>query len=194
MRGALTARGWPIVAIAAILAFAGVLAAAALGFDAAGPPPAAESSCVDADKPVAELERADLRKALLCTLNEARESRDLEPLERSPKLQEAGQKHVDAMVRADCLSHQCGDEPDLEARIRRTGYLRGAKRWRYAENTGCGATAEAMTDNWLDRNFHRRNIFEERFDELGIGVLHRTPEMCGTDLATFAAVFGWRKP
>jgi uncharacterized protein YkwD len=194
MRGALTARGWPIVATAATVALAGVLAAAALGFDAAGSQPAAESSCVDADKPVAELERADLRKALLCTLNEARESRDLEPLEPSPKLQEAGQKHAAAMVRADCLSHQCGDEPDLEARIRRTGYLRGAKRWRYAENTGCGATAEAMTDNWLDRNFHRRNIFEERFDELGIGVLHRTPEMCGTDLATFAAVFGWRKP
>lgn len=194
MVGALTARGWTVAAIAALIAGVGALALVALGVDAASSPAAPGSACADAETPVAELERTELRKALLCTLNEARDDRDREPLERHRKLQEAGQKHARVMVRADCLDHQCGNEPDLEGRIRRTGYLRGARRWRYAENTGCGATAAAMTQDWLDRRFHRRNIRNERFDEVGIGVLHRTPDICGTDLATFAAVFAWRKP
>jgi uncharacterized protein YkwD len=188
-----TARGWIVAAAVAAVAIAAAIAPVALGVDDASSPAAEGAACATAETPVAELSRAGLRKALLCTLNEAREERDLGPLTHSPKLQEAAQKHTVVMVETDCLEHRCGREPDLEARIRRAGYLRGARRWRYAENTGCGGTAAAMTDNWLDRQFHRTNILSERFDEVGIGVLHMTPDLCGTDLATFTAVFGWRK-
>jgi uncharacterized protein YkwD len=193
MRTVVTARGWTVAAVAALIAVAAALAVVAVGVDAASPGADDGSSCADAETLVAELTRNELRKAVRCTLNEARDGRDLERLARSPKLQKAGQRHARVMVRTDCLDHQCGDEPDLEARIRQAGYLRGARRWRYAESTGCGETPMAMTADWLDRRFHRKNIFNERFDEVGIGVLHRAPAKCGTDLATFVAVYGWRR-
>jgi uncharacterized protein YkwD len=194
MRAARTTRGWIVVTAVAAVAIAAAIAPVAFGVDAASSPAAGGSACGTAETPVAALSRAELRKALLCTVNEAREERDLKALTPSPRLQEAAQKHTAVMVETDCLEHRCGREPDLEARIRRAGYLRGARRWRYAENTGCGASAAAMTQNWLHRDFHRANILSDRFDEVGIGVLHTTPDLCGTDLGTFTAVFGWRKP
>jgi uncharacterized protein YkwD len=193
MSRARTARGWAVAAVAALLGGAGVLAAVSLAADTTPASGAPEADCAKTETPVAELSRAELRDAIRCSLNAARDDRGLEPVAHSPKLQAAAQQHTVVMVRTDCLDHQCGDEPDLEARIRQAGYLRGAERWRYAENTGCAATVAAMTENWLDRRFHRKNILNARFDEIGFGVLHRAPETCGTDMATFAAVFGWRK-
>ena len=97
------------------------------------------------------------------------------------------------MVETDCLAHRCPGEADLESRLRRAGYFAGASSWRYAENTGCGASAEAMVASWMERSYHRINILDQDFREVGVGVSQeRVDGRCEQGYATFAVVFGRR--
>jgi uncharacterized protein YkwD len=97
------------------------------------------------------------------------------------------------MVSADCLAHRCGDEPNLEGRLRQAGYFNGVKSWRYAENTGCGASAEAMVANWMASVYHRVNILDPDFAEIGVGASEdRVHGRCKRGYGTFTVVFGER--
>jgi uncharacterized protein YkwD len=99
------------------------------------------------------------------------------------------------MVKTDCLSHVCPHEADLEHRIRESGYLEGAKKWRYAEDTGCGLTAEAMVKNWLASTYHRLNILGKKYRDLGIGVSDgNVKRRCKPGYGTFTLLFAFRKP
>jgi uncharacterized protein YkwD len=155
---------------------------------------ASAASCANAEAPAQGLERKALRKALACLINKERKQRDLVKLGKSRQLQKAAQRHTNVMVKTDCLLHQCPGEGDIEQRIRRTGYLSGARRWAYAENTGCAVTAKAMFARWMDSDFHRGNMLRRKFRDLGVGVSEKpVPGECKADYATFTAVFGWRK-
>ena len=98
------------------------------------------------------------------------------------------------MVETDCLAHRCGDEPDLPTRLERAGYFDDAEAWQFAESTGCGAQRRGdgrQLDG--DARFHRINILEQDFDDLGVGVVQEpVNERCDKGYATFAVVFGWR--
>ena len=111
-----------------------------------------------------------LRKSIRCLINEERAVHGFGKLLRNESLQKAAQRHTKAMVAADCLAHRCGDEPNLETRLRQAGYFDGVKAWRYAENTGCGESAEAMVANWLASLYHRVNILDPDFEDIGVGV------------------------
>jgi uncharacterized protein YkwD len=151
------------------------------------------SSCKRADDSAVELSTTKVRKQVQCLVNEQRAARELEELDHSQSLRVASQRHTTAMVANDCLAHRCGDEPDLETRLRRAGYLRDAMSWRYAESTGCGPSAEAMVANWMATRYHRENILEAGYREIGVGVAAEPVESrCAGDYATFAVVFGRR--
>ena len=97
------------------------------------------------------------------------------------------------MVAVGCLSHRCGAEPNLESRLDAAGYFDGAQSWRYAENTGCGLSAEAMVANWLDSVYHRVNILDPDFQDIGVGVSQkRVSGRCEKAFGTFTVVFGER--
>jgi uncharacterized protein YkwD len=178
--------------IAALVA-ASLIAVLAL-FVSPAAAPAAAGSCANADTTAGELEKRDLRKAITCLINKERKQHDLAKLGRNRKLQKAAQRHTNVMVKTDCLLHQCPGEANIDRRIRKSGYLDGARSWAYAENTGCAVTAKAMVARWLDSSFHRENMLGQKFRHVGVGVSDQpVAEVCKADHSTFTAVFGWRK-
>jgi uncharacterized protein YkwD len=152
------------------------------------------SPCSSAAEPAAEASPSELRKSIRCLVNEERAVRGLDKVARVKSLKVASQRHARVMVKTDCLAHRCPGEDDLETRLREAGYFNGARMWRYAENTGCGASAEAMIDNWMDSRYHRVNILARKFSEVGVGVVKKpVDDRCERGYATFAAVFGDRE-
>jgi uncharacterized protein YkwD len=155
---------------------------------------ASAASCANAEVLAQELERKALRKALTCLINKERKQRDLVKIRKKRQLQKAAQRHTNAMVKTGCLLHQCPGEADIDQRIRRTGYLDNARRWAYAENTGCAVSAKAMFGRWMDSDYHRGNMLRRKFRHVGVGVSeHPAADECKPEHATFTAVFGWRK-
>ena len=153
-----------------------------------------QSACKGAEKPSVSVSTAQVRKAFRCLVNERRAIHGASPVADSKNLQQAAQAHTVQMVKKGCLAHRCGNEPNLEERIRRSGYLDGASRWQYAENTGCGLSAEAMVANWMASQFHRVNVLEKNFRDVGIGVVQkRTPGQCDVGYSTFTLVFAFRE-
>jgi uncharacterized protein YkwD len=154
-----------------------------------------ETGCDHATAAVRELPNGQLRKAFVCLMNKERSRHARQRLKPSLRLQEAAQFHTDKMVETDCLSHVCADEADLQTRLRRSGYLKGARKWEFAENTGCGTTAEAMVTNWMASTYHRLNILGKKFRDLGVGVSDgNVKRRCKPGYGTFTAVFAYRVP
>ena len=184
----------PALVAAAVLA---AVAAALLSAPASGAAPvtARGAACKGADAPAAETSSKKLRKSIRCLINTERAVHGFGKLARRHALQKAGQVHAKTMVATDCLAHRCQGEDDLETRLQRAGYFEGAESWQFAENTGCGLSAQAMVDGWMDVRFHRINILDKDFDDIGVGVVHKRVEAkCDPGFATFAVVFGHRNP
>jgi uncharacterized protein YkwD len=187
------------IAVAVWLAFVVAALGAALTFAAVRPgaAPAAvqRAACELADRPAAELSVEELRKAVVCLINKARaQRRHLGSLSRSRALRKAAQRHTQVIIRTGCFAHRCPGEPGLEDRIRDAGYLDRARNWGYGESTGCAESPAAMVKNWLEISFHRRNLLDRDFREVGIGTAHGGPSRrCEEGFATFTAVFGWRE-
>jgi uncharacterized protein YkwD len=171
-----------------------VLAIAGVALALPGPAAAAGGqTCKHAEDEASQVGVGTLRKTVTCLINAERRRHARKPLSRSRSLDTAARKHTEKMVDKDCLAHRCPGEVDLEARIRRAGYFEGADDWRFAENTGCGLTAKSMVANWMASKFHRINILNGKFRDLGIGVSHeRVESRCAKGYSTFTAVFGFR--
>jgi uncharacterized protein YkwD len=154
-----------------------------------------EASCELASVAVDDSTVKDLRKSIRCLINEERAVHGFSKLARNSPLQTAAQRHTKAMVSTGCLAHRCPGEVDLETRLDQAGYFDGADSWRYAENTGCGEAAGAMVANWMASIYHRINILDPEFRDLGIGVSKRRVHgRCKKDFGTFTVVFGERTP
>jgi uncharacterized protein YkwD len=181
------------MATALALALAG-FALAAVERSAPASAASAAPTCENDTADAGELSTGELRKATICLINSERRAEKLDRLGRVRSLQKAAKRHAKVMVAENCFSHSCPGEPDLEERLRRAGYFEGAKRWEYAQSTGCASTAEAMVESWLARKFHRRNLLDRKFDDIGVGVAGDSPrKFCDGGFATFTAVFGWRR-
>jgi hypothetical protein len=151
-----------------------LMAIAAFGFVALSPQVelASGAPCAHADDTHAEASIAQLRNATLCLVNRRRAQRDKGRLDRNA-------------------------EPSLGQRIRRTGYLNGASRWRFAESTGCKRTPRRMVNAWMSVRFHRRNLLEPAYRDLGAGLKARSPDVGGCkgnpDLTTYTVVVAFRR-
>ena len=183
--------------VAGTLAVVGVALLAAVAIaarpdDRAAPARGDGTVCPAAGKPAAQASTKELRKSVRCLIKDERSNRGLDVLGRDQSLAEAAALHSEAMVEADCLAHQCSGEDDLATRLRDAGYFDGAEMWQFAENTGCGMSAEAMVANWMATRFHRVNILEPRFHEIGVGVVgERVKGRCEKGYATFTVVVAW---
>ena len=190
--------------VSQLIAIAGTLVAlaiASLASSATGASPtpadagARATPCPRATEPASDSSVKVMRKSVRCLINQERAVHGFGRLNVDKSLQRAAQRHTKAMVTTGCLAHRCPNEPNLENRLRQAGYFDGADSWRYAENTGCGLTVEAMVDNWLASLYHRVNILDPDFEDLGIGASKkRVSGRCGKGYGTFVVVFGKRTP
>lgn len=169
--------------IAALLTVTGAPAARA-----AGPCPHAGAHPYQASS-------TELRKAITCLVNRERSKRDRHLLKPDRRLSRAARHHTDTMLRLDCLRHRCPGEPGLERRIRQSGYTKAARAWRVAENLGYDDTPRQMVQAWLHSKFHRRNLLNRGFRDIGVGVGLGAPIAALDDggFATYAIDFGWRR-
>ena len=177
------------------LALAALAAVAIVAFLGVGPgaSPAMAAKCAHADATINEATAAQLRKAVVCLINDKRHDRNKPKLDQNAKLQTAADRHNRTMLRENCWKHKCKGEPRLEKRIRRTGYFDGATRWSFAQNFGCALTPQGMLNVWMDSAFTRNNILG-RYKDIGAAAAKETvpSSPCVANRATYTVVFASR--
>jgi uncharacterized protein YkwD len=96
------------------------------------------------------------------------------------------------MVRRRYFSHDTKGGRSWDARIRRTGYGRGARSWRVGETLtwagGSYTSALSRLAAWLRSPSHRKVLLTRQFRDVGFGIVLRTPK--GGRGATVTADFG----
>ena len=127
-------------------------------------------------------------------LNNERAKQHLAPLRLNRKLSKAALRHSRAMARRRFFSHTSPNGTDFVERIRRTGYLTGARSWAVGENIAYGsgdrATPRSIGNAWMDSAGHRANILSSSYRAIGIGIALGTPS--GGAGATYTTDFGRR--
>jgi uncharacterized protein YkwD len=153
---------------ALLLALVGALVAP--GSAAAAGPVACES----AEARPAQVSERIVVRSTLCLLNAERHRHGLRPLRLNDRLSRAARAHSQDMARHGYFDHNSRNGSSFVARIRRTGYLTGARRWKVAENIAWGtnwlASPRAIMKAWMDSPGHRANILDGSYREIGIGV------------------------
>ena len=173
----------PAVALTALLAILLVAAPAA----------SAARACSSANASASQASKRALVRATLCLLNKTRVRHNLRPLRLNRKLSAAARGHSHAMAARRFFSHNSVSGASFLDRIRRTGYLSGARSWLVGENiaygTGSRSTPRAIRRAWMNSPPHRANILS-RFRAIGIGIAKGTPS--GPAGATYTTDFGRR--
>jgi uncharacterized protein YkwD len=163
---------------------------------AVAPSAMAANACESAGATPAQAAKRTMVRATLCTLNAQRESYGLPPLTLNKRLSRAARRHARDMVRRDYFAHDSLGGGTFVDRIRRTGYLTGARSWTVGENLAWGTDSRsaprAITTMWMNSPGHRANILSASFREVGIGLVIGAPGVSGASAATYATEFGAR--
>jgi uncharacterized protein YkwD len=163
---------------------------------AAGPgTTAALASCPHANAHPHTTSLANLRTAMRCLVNNKRAKHNLHGLKDNARLASAARRHTKAMLQKDCFKHRCQGESPLGKRIKRSGYLQGAKHYFYAEDLGFDRTPKRMIQRLTNSRYNRRNILDGDFRDIGVGVGWGAPRTGRPDskFATYTIVFAWRR-
>jgi uncharacterized protein YkwD len=188
-------------ALAATAALALLASAVALLVTATPNPAGAEPrlrACPNADTPVPEASKGEMRRAVGCLIARERAKRDRRKARPNPALKRVAQKHSAKMVRSNCFEHQCPGEAPLGTRIEKSGYVGPGDRYGYGEITGCGPSPRTMVEQWMDTRVARKTLLGRRFRHVGIGVVKKAPKVaegCETPelYATYTVLFAWRR-
>ncbi|MGH2764054.1 MAG: CAP domain-containing protein [Thermoleophilaceae bacterium] len=175
-----------------------LLAAVAALVLAAAPPAMAERACPSAAATPATVAKRIAVRATLCVLNQQRARHGLRPLKLNRRLSRAARRHARDMVRRRYFSHDSVGGASFVDRIRRTGYLRRARRWTVGENLAWGtlnrSAPRSITRMWMHSPGHRANILSPSFREVGIGLVRGAPvRVGGQAAATYATSFGAKR-
>ncbi len=175
----------------ALVALCALLAAAA-------PAASAASACQAASATPAQAGKRTIVRATLCTINAERGRRGLGPLRLNRRLSRAATAHAGDMDSRNYFAHDSLDGGSFVDRIRRAGYLKGAKGWTVGENIAWGSQGRGaprmITQMWMNSPGHRANILSSSFREIGIGVSYGAPVSgLGAPAATYATDFGARR-
>jgi uncharacterized protein YkwD len=171
-----------------------LIAACALAL-AAAPSAFAARACESANAVPSKAAKRTVVRATLCVLNAERERHGLRPLKRNKRLSGAARRHARDMARRKYFAHDSLGGRSFVDRIRRTGYLRGARSWWVGENLAWGthnlSAPRAITRMWMHSPGHRANILSPSFREVGIGLSLGAPvKGRGWPAATYATDFG----
>ena len=155
--------------------------------------------CSGASRRVGRSARAlrEARRSLLCLLNAQRRVHGLRALRANGRLLRAATGHSNSMVHRRYFSHVQPGGVDLLSRLRRTGYLAGARVFLAGENLGFGrgrASAPAgMVRSWMRSTPHRLTMLSGRFTDVGLGVVRGIPGRPNARGATYTVDFGVRR-
>jgi uncharacterized protein YkwD len=170
------------------------------GLTTAAVAPAAEASsahaCSGANRVPTAANLARASHATLCLLNAQRAAHGLRRLKASRMLDRSARRYARSMVAHDFFSHVSPSGQTLQARISRSGYLRGANGWAYGENlawgSGSHATPRQIVRAWMASPGHRANILSARWRNIGVGIAPGAPVAGVGHAASYVTHFGWR--
>ncbi len=170
--------------------FAGALLAA--------PPALAEQACPAANATPANAAKREIIRGTLCQLNRERAHNGLRALKLNKRLARAARRHAHDMARRNYFSHDTLGGGSFVDRIRRAGYLEGARTWTVGENLAWGSQGfsrpRMIMRMWMNSPGHRANILSPSFREIGIGVAYDAPVAGGGQpVGTYATDFGSRR-
>jgi uncharacterized protein YkwD len=154
------------------------------------------ASCPHATAHPHTVSLAKLRNAMTCLVNQKRAKHGRQELKPNDRLQRAATRHTKVMLEKDCFEHRCPGEPTLSTRVKQSGYIKGAKAWRFAEDLGVDHSPRQMIRRLMHSHFNRSNILNRDFRDIGIGVGWGSARAGQKDwrFETFTLVFGWRRP
>jgi uncharacterized protein YkwD len=168
----------------------GVALAGSARADAAG------SGCAQAGASAASVRPAVAGRAVRCLVNAQRAAHGLRPVKAARRLRLSAQRHAADMVARHYFEHVSPEGGSLTQRVRRAGYLSGARRYSLGENIGWGerqmASATSIVQAWMNSPGHRAVILDARFDEAGVGIAAGVPTGSGAPGATFVLNVGTR--
>jgi uncharacterized protein YkwD len=158
----------------------------------------AAAGCADSDTVAEQATKAQLESATLCLVNEERTSRGLEPVRPQRRLATAAMQHADDMVETPMFSHVGSDGSNAADRIKKTGYLRHAKKWSVGENIAYGygdlSSPREIMNALMNSPEHRANILDKALTDIGIGIRSGTPDRRSRGQgATYTTEFGSRR-
>jgi uncharacterized protein YkwD len=139
-----------------------------------------------------------LNTPILAAVNRIRRSRNLRPLQSSPRLARAASAHVRALAIAGQFRHEWTDGRRLDVWIRTFYPPSISGSWGVGETliwSSSDLTAEGVVKAWLASTPHRQVLLSPYWRQLGIGVVHAAPAggVYGNGDATIAAAeFGVR--
>lgn len=176
--------------LAAGLAALAIAGAATTGTASAAP-------CRHAGADPDRLSHAEVARATLCLVNSERRGHGLSALRLSPPLSRAAAAHSADMVGRGYFEHSASSGPSFTHRVRHSGYLRSARRWRLGENLAWGTpgrdSARAIVRAWMHSPRHRKAILTPAYRDVGIGIAAGLPRPGGFDGTTYTADFGVRR-
>src|SRR3954452_21673170 len=118
------------------------------------PSASAAGACSASNATASQASKRALVRATLCVLNAERARHDLRPLRLNRRLSRAARRHSRAMARKRFFSHTSPGGATFVDRIRRTGYLHGARRWHIGENIAYGSgglsAPRAIATTWMN--------------------------------------------
>jgi uncharacterized protein YkwD len=130
------------------------------------PAVARDRGCAKANAPIVAASRAALQRAVVCLINQQRQSYGLPRLLENTRLNRSAQGWTNTMVALREFSHGA----DFAARISAVGF-----RWSNAgENIATGfRTPAAVVRGWMASTGHCQNILNPAFRDVGTGVSRR---------------------
>jgi uncharacterized protein YkwD len=169
------------------------LAALAVGILAGGTPAFAAGhthahatswACADAGLTPTKHDIVRIRAAVVCLINRERVTRGEHSLRVNAHLQRAAQRHTFSMAFRDYFEHRGPGGQTPLTRMRKSGYIRGARAaFAVGENIAWGtlylATPSAIVAAWMASPDHRANILNPRFRDTAIGVSAHVPWTMG---------------
>ncbi len=119
-----------------------------------------------------EIAPADHATAMLMLINQERQRQGLSPLELSTSLSTAAQSHAEDMAAHNYFSHRGRNGSSISDRAGQVGYAFRA----LGENIAAGnTTANAVFEQWMNSDGHRRNMMSPNFTEMGLGAVLNAP-------------------
>jgi uncharacterized protein YkwD len=144
------------------------------------PASAAADSCPNANLTPQVANLGLIRTAVLCLINQERESHGESALQPNSRLARAAQGHSSDMAEEDYFSHVAPNGETPLERIRASGYLSNPlDGYVVGENIAWGtlwlATPRAIVEAWMASPGHRANILDASFRDTGVGVSPHAP-------------------
>jgi uncharacterized protein YkwD len=175
-----------------------VLASIAAVACTAPAPSLAAQACQAGNATPASASNRTMVRATLCVLNSERTAAGLKPLRLNKRLSKAARRHARHMAKRNFFSHISPDGASFVDRIRRSGYLSGARYWTVGENLAWATRRQSaprgIADMWMNSAGHRANILSSSYREVGIGIVSDAPvDGARKPAATYTTDFGARR-